>query len=594
MENFFSFNVWDWTAVALFFVALVGIAFACSRRASKDAKDFFLSGRSMPWWLVGVSMCAASTSTNSANMFTEFIRGSGLSENWKWWAFLLTGMMTVFVYSKLWVRSGAKSDIEFYEIRYSGRPAAILRGFRALYLGIVFNAITTGLVMLAAIKIGQVLFGVDQWTVIAITAVCSIVYSALGGFRGAIYTDFFLFIVIMVGAVVGMVYALGRPEVGGFAAMMQNPVVQRHLALLPDAGNADLFVSVFVIPVAIQWWNVWYPGSEPGGGGYIVQRMLSAKSENHCVAGSVLYQVINYAIRPWPWYLTAFASLLVFPDLASLQRAFPHVNPALVKGDLAYPAMLTFVPNGWLGVVAASLMGALFSTVAAHLSMGSNYIANDFWKRFVRPQASERELIVVGRWTAVLLMVLSGLLAPALVSAGAVFNLILQIGAGTGLIYLLRWFWMRINAWSEITAMAVSFVVAVSLKLLCPELRAWQQLLVVMGVTTFAWVAVTLLTPPTAAATRAAFQNKIRANGHDIAWGLLAMTVACVCVYAMMFASGYWIYGRTGLASAMTAIAAVAGAALVPILRQLNAPRPPSLSAQRPQPPQHPCPTKQI
>ncbi len=591
MENFFSFNVWDWTAVALFFAALVGIAFACSRRASKDAKDFFLSGRSMPWWLVGVSMCAASTSTNSANMFTEFIRGSGLSENWKWWAFLLTGMMTVFVYSKLWVRSGAKSDIEFYEIRYSGRPAAILRGFRALYLGIVFNAITTGLVMLAAIKIGQVLFGVDQWTVIAITAVCSIVYSALGGFRGAIYTDFFLFIVIMVGAVVGMVYALGRPEVGGFAAMMQNPVVQRHLAFLPDAGNADLFVSVFVIPVAIQWWNVWYPGSEPGGGGYIVQRMLSAKSENHCVAGSVLYQVVNYAIRPWPWYLTAFASLLVFPDLASLQRAFPHVNPALVKGDLAYPAMLTFVPNGWLGVVAASLMGALFSTVAAHLSMGSNYIANDFWKRFVRPQASERELIVVGRWTAVLLMVLSGLLAPALVSAGAVFNLILQIGAGTGLIYLLRWFWMRINAWSEITAMAVSFVVAVSLKLLCPELRAWQQLLVVMGVTTFAWVAVTLLTPPTAAATRAAFQNKIRANGHDIAWGLLAMTVACVCVYAMMFASGYWIYGRTGLASAMTAIAAVAGAALVPILRQLNAPRPP---CQRPQPPQHPCPTKQI
>ena len=569
----------DWIAIIAFFALLFGIAFACSKRASRDSEDFFLSGRSMPWWLIGISMSAATTSTNSANMFTEFIRNSGLSENWKWWAFLLTGMMTVFVYSKLWVRSGAKSDIEFYELRYSGRAAAFLRAFRSLYLGIVFNVITTGLVVLAAIKIGQVLFGVDQWTVIIATALCSVAYSALGGFRGAIYTDFFLFALIMVGAVVGMVYALGRPEVGGFAAMMQNPVVRSHLSFFPDMSNVDLFVSVFVIPVAIQWWNVWYPGSEPGGGGYIVQRMLSAKSENHCVGGSVLYQVMNYAIRPWPWYLTAFASLIVFPDLASLQKAFPHIDPSLVKGDLAYPAMLTFVPSGWLGVVAASMMGALFSTVAAHLSMGSNYIANDFWKRFVRPAASDRETILVGRLTAVLLMVLSCLIAPLLSSAGAVFNLILQIGAGTGLIYLLRWFWMRINAWSEITAMAVSFLVAVFLQLVYPrfggpELLSWHRLLIVMAVTTVAWVGVTLLTPPTDAVRRAAFQGKVRANGHDIAWGLLAMTVACLCVYSMMFASGYWIYGRTAIAAAMTAIAVVSGAALFPILRRLNAKTP--------------------
>ena len=568
-------NAWDWAAIALFFALLAVIALFCSRRAGRDAKDFFLSGRSMPWWLIGVSMCAASTSTNSANMFTEFIRNSCLGENWKWWAFLLTGMMTVFVYSKLWVRSGAKSDIEFYELRYAGRAAAFLRGFRAVYLGVVFNVITTGLVMLAAIKIGQVLFGVNQWTVIAVTAACSIVYSALGGFRGAIYTDFFLFAIIMVGALAGMHYALALPQVGGFKAMMANPAVQAHLSFFPSLDTPDVFVAVFVIPVAIQWWNVWYPGSEPGGGGYIVQRMLSAKSENHCVAGSVLYQVINYAIRPWPWYLTAFASLIVFPDLASLQKAFPHIDPALVKGDLAYPAMLTFVPNGWLGVVAASMMGALFSTVAAHLSMGSNYIANDFWKRFVRPHADERELIRVGRWTAVLLMALSGLLAPVLVSAGAVFNLILQIGAGTGLIYLLRWFWMRINAWSEITAMAVSFVVAVFLQLVYPQLglpplAAWHRLLIVMAITTTAWVGVTLLTPPTDATKRAAFQNRIRANRHDIAWGLLAMTVACVCIYAMMFASGFWIYGKTALAATMTAVAALSGVALVPVLKNLN------------------------
>ncbi len=429
--------------------------------------------------------------------------------------------------------------------------------------------------MLAAIKIGQTLFGVDQWTVIAVTSVASIVYSAVGGFRGAIYTDFFLFVIIMVGAVVGMVYALGHPAVGGFSAMMSNPAVRSHLSFFPDVANTDLFVSVFVIPIAIQWWNVWYPGSEPGGGGYIVQRMLSAKSENHCVAGSVLYQVVNYAIRPWPWYLTAFASLIVFPDLASLQKAFPNVNPALVKGDLAYPAMLTFVPNGWLGVVAASMMGALFSTVAAHLSMGSNYVANDFWKRFVRPQAGERELILVGRVTVVALMALTAVISPLLISAGAVFNLILQIGAGTGLIYLLRWFWMRINAWSEITAMAVSFMVAVFLQLVYPHLGmppllAWHRLLIVMGVTTAAWVGVTFLTPPTEAARRAAFENKIRANGHDIAWGLLAMTLACAAVYAAMFAVGFWIYSRTIPAAAMTALSAVAGVALVPTLKRLN------------------------
>ena len=303
--------------------------------------------------------------------------------------------------------------------------------------------------------------------------------------------------------------------------------------------------------------------------------MLSAKSEGHCIGGSVLYQVVNYAIRPWPWYLTAFASLIVFPDLASLQKAFPNVAPSLVKGDLAYPAMLTFVPNGWLGVVAASMMGALFSTVAAHLSMGSNYIANDFWKRFVRPEAGERELIVVGRLTVVVLMALTAVISPLLVSAGAVFNLILQIGAGTGLIYLLRWFWMRINAWGEITAMAVSFLVAVFLQLVYPhlggpELASWHRLLIVMSVTTAAWVGVTLLTPPTEAAKRAAFRNRIRAGGHDIAWGMLAMSVSCVAIYALMFAVGCWIYGRAAAAAALTALALAAGLALFPVMKRLD------------------------
>ena len=531
-------NWMDFLAIGLFFAALFGIAAFCSRRAGRDAKDFFLSGRSMPWWLIGVSMCAASTSTNSANMFTEFIRNSSLGENWKWWAFLLTGMLTVFVYSKLWVRSGAKSDIEFYELRYSGRAAAFLRGFRSIYLGLVFNVITTGLVMLAAIKIGQTIFGVDQWMVIAVTSVASIVYSAVGGFRGAIYTDFFLFVVIMVGAVVGMYYAMNHPAVGGFSAMMSNPVVQRHLSFFPDPSNADLFVSVFVIPVAIQWWNVWYPGSEPGGGGYIVQRMLSAKSEGHCIGGSVLYQVVNYAIRPWPWYLTAFASLIVFPDLASLQKAFPNVAPSLVKGDLAYPAMLTFVPNGWLGVVAASMMGALFSTVVAHLNLGSAYMVNDFWKRFVRPKASDRELIWIGRSSMLLLLLLGCIIAPHLKSAKGAFDLMLLIGAGSGAIFLLRWFWMRINAWTEIAGMGVSFVVAIVMQCCYGHFEPWKKMLVTIVITSVSWLAVTFLTKPTDEATASRFKAAVRAKGRDVGKGVLYTALSAFAIFFLMWAVG--------------------------------------------------------
>ena len=557
-----TFSFWDWSAIVAFFAIVIGIALWCSRRAGSDAKDFFLSGRSMPWWLIGISMSAATTSTNSANMFTQFIREDGLAANWKWWAFLLTGLMTVFVYARLWVRSGAKTDVEFYELRYGGKAAAFLRGFRSVYLGVIFNTISTGLVLLGAIKIGQTMLGLDPWVILLVTAVASIVYSAIGGLRGAVYTDFFLFTIVMIGAFVALYYALALPEVGGFAKMMSNPAVQAKLDFFPSLDNTDLFVSVFAIPVAVQWWNVWYPGSEPGGGGYIVQRMLSAKSENHCVAGSVLYNVVNYALRPWPWYLVAFASLIVFPDLASLKKAFPNVDPSLVKGDMAYPAMLTFVPrNGWYGVTVAAMMGALFSTVAAHLNMGASYVANDFWKRFMRPQASEKELILVGRISVVGLMLASSLLAPCLQSAGKAFNLVLQVGAGTGLIFLLRWFWMRINAWSEITAMAVSFVVALFLNLVYPlfggpALKSWHVLLIGMAVTTVAWVGVTLATRPTDAGVIQKFRQTVRVSGHDVGWGLVAMSLASLGVYALMFAVGSCIYGEwvRGLILTLTAV----------------------------------------
>ena len=570
-----TFSFWDWSAIVAFFAIVIGIALWCSRRAGSDAKDFFLSGRSMPWWLIGISMSAATTSTNSANMFTQFIREDGLAANWKWWAFLLTGLMTVFVYARLWVRSGAKTDVEFYELRYGGKAAAFLRGFRSVYLGVIFNTISTGLVLLGAIKIGQTMLGLDPWVILLVTAVASIVYSAIGGLRGAVYTDFFLFTIVMIGAFVALYYALALPEVGGFAKMMSNPAVQAKLDFFPSLDNTDLFVSVFAIPVAVQWWNVWYPGSEPGGGGYIVQRMLSAKSENHCVAGSVLYNVVNYALRPWPWYLVAFASLIVFPDLASLKKAFPNVDPSLVKGDMAYPAMLTFVPrNGWYGVTVAAMMGALFSTVAAHLNMGASYVANDFWKRFMRPQASEKELILVGRISVVGLMLASSLLAPCLQSAGKAFNLVLQVGAGTGLIFLLRWFWMRINAWSEITAMAVSFVVALFLNLVYPlfggpALKSWHVLLIGMAVTTVAWVGVTLATRPTDAGVIQKFRQTVRVSGHDVGWGLVAMSLASLGVYALMFAVGSCIYGEWVRGLILTLTAVLSGVFLTLSLKRL-------------------------
>ena len=570
-----TFSFWDWSAIVAFFAIVIGIALWCSRRAGSDAKDFFLSGRSMPWWLIGISMSAATTSTNSANMFTQFIREDGLAANWKWWAFLLTGLMTVFVYARLWVRSGAKTDVEFYELRYGGKAAAFLRGFRSVYLGVIFNTISTGLVLLGAIKIGQTMLGLDPWVILLVTAVASIVYSAIGGLRGAVYTDFFLFTIVMIGAFAALYYALALPEVGGFAKMMSNPAVQAKLDFFPSLDNTDLFVSVFAIPVAVQWWNVWYPGSEPGGGGYIVQRMLSAKSENHCVAGSVLYNVVNYALRPWPWYLVAFASLIVFPDLASLQKAFPNVDPSLVKGDMAYPAMLTFVPrNGWYGVTVAAMMGALFSTVAAHLNMGASYVANDFWKRFMRPQASEKELILVGRLSVVGLMLASSLLAPCLQSAGKAFNLVLQVGAGTGLIFLLRWFWMRINAWSEITAMAVSFVVALFLNLVYPlfggpALKSWHVLLIGMAVTTVAWVGVTLATRPTDAGVIQKFRQTVRVSGHDVGWGLVAMLLASLGVYALMFAVVSCIYGECVRGLILTLTAVLSGVFLTLSLKRL-------------------------
>ena len=534
------------------------ISALASLRGRGTANDFFNSGHSMPWWLIGFSMVAATTATDSANFFTEVIRRDGMGGNWIMWAFILTGLLTVFVYARLWVKSGVSTDIEFYELRYTGRPAAFLRAFRTLYLGIVFNVLVLGNVILAAIKIGVVLFGIEPSVVLAVTVVASVVYTFFGGIRGVIWTDFFLFLVIMAGAIAAMVYGLRLPEVGGIAGIVSNPETAKRLSILPDFSSWEALFVLFVIPLAVQWWNVWKAGSEPGGGGYIVQRMLTAKSETHAVGGTLFFNVLNWVVRPWPWYVVGLCSVLVYPDLASIRAAFPNVDPSLVQGDMAYPAMLTKVPNGWLGVVAASMMGALFSTVAAHLNLGSAYLVNDFWKRFVRPTAGDREQIFVGRASMLLLLLLGCWIAPHLKSAKAAFDLMLLIGAGSGSIFLLRWFWMRINAWTEIAGMGVSFAVALVLQFGFPDLLSWQRMLITIAITSASWLVVTFATAPTDRATAAKFKSAVRAEGRDVGRGLVLMSVSAFAIFDMMYAVGAWIYGWYAKAAVSTVLAALA------------------------------------
>jgi Na+/proline symporter len=510
----------DWVIVGFFFVFVLAVGIAVSRRAGKSSGEYFLSGRRMPWWLLGMSMVATTFSTDTPNLVTDIVRTTGVAGNWVWWAFLLTGMMTVFLYARLWRRSGVMTDIEFYELRYSGKPAAFLRGFRAIYLGLFFNVMIMATVTLAAIKIGGVVLGLEPWQTVLVAGLVTVIFSSLGGFLGVLLTDMLLFIVAMTGSIAAAYIAVNLPEVGGLGNLFASDAVQGKLSLFPDFDNTEMVVSLLVIPLAVQWWSVWYPGSEPGGGGYIAQRILAAKNEQHAIGATLFFNAAHYALRPWPWILVALASLVVFPDLESIKTAFPHVNPGIVRHDLAYPAMLTFLPVGLLGLVIASLIAAYMSTISTQLNLASSYVVNDFYQRFVRPDADEKELVRAGRVTTVLLMVMAASLALMLENALQAFKILLQIGAGTGLLFILRWFWWRINAISEITAMTVSFLVALFFFFqerfdLFPigELKDWHKLVIGVGITTVCWVSVTLVTRPTADRTLRHFYRLIRPGG---------------------------------------------------------------------------------
>ena len=575
----------DWVIIGICLLVVLAIGLFYTRKSGKNPDEFFLSGRDMPWWLLGFSMVATTFSADTPNLVTDIVRKDGVAGNWAWWAFLLTGMLTVFLYARFWRRSGITTDLEFYELRYSGKPAAFLRGFRAVYLGFFFNVMIMATVMLAGVKIGSIMLGATPIQTIVAVSVFTVIYSSLGGFKGVVMTDFVQFIIAMVGSVGAAIAIVRLPEVGSLDALVSHELVRDKLQFFPDPGT-DTFITVLIIPIAVQWWSVWYPGAEPGGGGYIAQRMLSAKDEKNAQQATLFFNFAHYALRPWPWILIALASLIVFPELSDLEAQFPQVDKSLINDDLAYPAMLSYLPKGLLGIVIASLLMALMSTISTHLNWGASYLTHDFYKRFIRPDASDQNLIVFGRVVTVLLMLCTALLVPYLESAKKAFGILLQIGAGTGLLFILRWFWYRIHAISELTAMIVSFIMAVLLEIVLPNqydivFTGSEKLLIGIGVTTLAWVVATFAYDPSKTTTNGEALDPDEPSTHaaklihfvelikpyPMGWrkfllannrpdliekceggfsrSILQMVLGTLAIYCLLFGIGSWLYGNS-------------------------------------------------
>ncbi len=572
----------DWIIV----VVSLGITFVpaivLARRAGRNITEFFAAGRAAPWWLIGISLVATTFSTDTPNLVTNLVRDGGVAENWVWWSFLLTGLATVFFYARLWRRSGVLTDLEFYELRYAGRAASFVRGFRAIYLGLFFNCAIIASVNLAAVKIASVLFGWSPLETLGICVAVPIVFAATAGLWGVMVTDLIQFCITMTSSFAAAYFAIHAPGVGGLHGLIAHFSGPRAsmLSILPNFGNWSTALAIFVIPLTVQWWSVWYPGSEPGGGSYVAQRMLAARTERDSLFGTLTFQAMHYALRPWPWIVVALASTIVYPSLHDIAQRFPAVAPHLIGNDIAYPAMLVFLPAGFAGFMVAGMFAAYRSTIETHLNWGTSYLVHDFYQRFVRPKADQRELVRMGRIVTAVLMLCGVVVTLFLDNAREAFDLLLSIGAGTGLIYLLRWFWWRINAWSEVSAMlasfgaALGFFVAAKLGHAAPSTT---ELLVTVAVTSVVWIAVTLLTPPVDDATLVAFYAKVRPSGigwrriRDLAGvgpspdsparSLLAWVLGLAAIYGALFASGAFLYGQDipGVVWTLVTLAGIAG-----------------------------------
>ena len=593
----------DWIIALLSVAICFAPALFFGKRSGKNTAEFFASGRSVPWWLAGLSMVATTFSSDTPNLVANIVRTEGVAGNWRWWAFTLTGVSTVFFYARLWRRSGVLTDLEFYELRYSGKAAGAVRGFRSVYLGLLFNCVIMATVNLAACKIAAVLFGFERWQTLLAVGLLNVVFAAHSGLWGVLVIDMVQFFIKMSAVIAAAYFAVTLPQVGGLSGLVDKlsklpgPGGIHYLNMLPDFQNTwDVAVAVFVIPIAVQWWATWYPGAEPGGGSYIAQRMLASKSEKDALGGTLFFNVAHYVLRPWPWILTGLASLIVYPQLSDIQKAFPHLDPTLLGHDIAFPAMLRFLPAGWMGLMLGGLIAANSSTILTHLNWGASYLVHDFYRRFMRPGASEKHYVMAGRLATILLFVCSSAMVFALDTAAGSFNVILQIGAGTGLLYLVRWFWWRVTAWCEIVAMVSSFGMSLLFLILTKNQTAPStaaQLLITIAVTTVCWVAMAYLGPQNDPRVLMDFYMKVRPFGpgwrpiqeragisnadatamdlrtETFPISLLGWFTGCIMIWSALFTVGNFLYGRMGYAFGLFAVFAVTATILIQVVRRL-------------------------
>ena len=612
----------DWIIVAATILICFVPALFFAKRSGGSTAEFFASGRSVPWWLAGLSMVATTFSSDTPNWVTEQVRKYGVAGNWQWWAFVLTGVATVFFFARLWRRSGVMTDLEFYEHRYSGKEASVVRGFRAIYLGLFFNCFIMGMVTLAACKIANILFGMPSWQTIVICGILNVVFAAHSGLWGVLVIDMIQFFIKMTAVFAAAWFSLvevGRRltgEASGWAGLKALviqlktqqvvttagvPVMstsdgtgQPILDMLPNFTMPELALMIFIMPIAISWWANWYPGAEPGGGSYIAQRMLASKSEKDSLGGTLFFNIAHYVLRPWPWIITALCSIIIYPDLASIKSAFPNADATMIGHDSAFPAMLMFLPVGFVGLMIGGLLAANSSTILTHLNWGSSYLVHDFYRRFIKKDGSEGHYVNVGRLSTVLLYVVAALLSLTLSSAQQAFQILLSIGAGTGLIYIARWFWWRVSAWCEIVAMVMSLVTSLVVPLAMPTADFATVTMVQVGLTTLAWLITAYVGPQTDPATLISFYRKVKPAGPGwtavrSAAGVTEVEVAtenrsgaafvgwiagCVVIWSALFAIGNFLYAsgdpsRLRMAWILTAVLVVSGYALLKVTRQL-------------------------
>jgi solute:Na+ symporter, SSS family len=588
----------DWVIVALSLAVCFGPALMFGKRAGRSTSEFFASGRAVPWWLGGLSMVATTFSSDTPNLVTDIVRRNGVAGNWVWWAFVLTGIATVFFYAQLWRRSGVMTDLEFYEIRYSGTAASVVRGFRAVYLGLLFNCMIMATVNLAACKIAGILFGLERWQTLVGVGILNVAFAAHSGLWGVLVIDMIQFFIKMSAVIAAAYFALHAPQVGGLSGLveklstMRGPNGLNYLSVLPDfSNNWDLAVAVFIMPIAVQWWAVWYPGAEPGGGSYIAQRMLASRSERDSLGAVLFFNIAHYVLRPWPWILVGLCSLLVYPELADIQRAFPHLNPQLLGHDIAYPAMLKFLPAGFVGLMVGGLIAANSSTILTHLNWGASYLVHDFYRRFVRRDADEHHYVLVGRWVTVGLFLGSSAVVYLLDTAKDAFDIILQVGAGTGLLYLVRWFWWRVNAWCEVVAMISSFAVSVLLLVLARNgvhFSTHRALVITIIVTTACWMLTAYVGPQTDRRVLEEFYRRVHPAGpgwapirttagvppdinagENLPMALLGWVAGCAMIWSALFTVGMMLYGRPGAALILFAVFVMSGTIVLRLIRRL-------------------------